>query len=1237
MKNSKKQPINWKLYFDKRILDRGYDYYSRELVSMNKVTGNRIQAKVFGGDTYDVIIENPGTNQMRLGCNCKYSMDGHLCKHMAAVLFEWSKRTDDKNQTNEVLTNPFGEDDPQNPTFFSIPVIAQDFAIRKSMLDKANKLLEEKSLYLESFNSALDTYNPDPNSSRIATSIGVCKTEKSHELIELAFNRKRVIHYQCEACQAQRRPGFYWGYYNNKKHEPCEHIVALMKLSDEHIRRFDPGDYSDRAGIIFMNTFGHSSAKTEAAPSEAGHYGNVCLKPRISQVNDDLELTFRIGNGGKMYVVKNLTGLFDSVENKSAEVLGKDCTIDFSKESFDKESAKLFEIISHEVKRARAIEKKMERKLTYSYGGTLETGRGIPFVGNVADTIFEMYEGKEIEGRVMNSKKQVSIPVGEGNPNIKMLIQTSYMEQNGEKHPVGIKVSGSIPHIVAGGKNRYFISNDRFGIIDAKSKDLLLPFEEVSVGLSGEFEFVIGKKNLSEFYYNVLSRLKEDKSFQITDMADLDGLLKPKAEFSFYLDEDDDYILCQSKVNYNQEQFAIKPLDLEDFSMQKVRDMNQEYKARNLIGKLFSGYSIKESSYYIENSDEVKYDFLCNGIDKLLSCGDVHSTDAFSGTKIRRTPVVSLGVALKSNLLDLSIQNSDLSNDELAELLQSYKLKKRFHKLKSGDFVDLERNESLEALLQILDNTGISVKAFTKGKMQIPAFRALYLEKMLEGHEEMVSSRDRHYRSLIRNFKTITDADYEPPEMLEQVLRPYQKYGLKWLKTLQNAGFGGILADDMGLGKTLQVISMLLADKEEGDQNDFAGTTGCSLVVCPASLVYNWIDEVARYAPQLSAVPVVGSKSQRSEILGNYEKYDLLVTSYDLLKRDVDLYEELEFKHQIIDEAQYIKNAGSAAAKSSKLIHAQHKFALTGTPIENRLSELWSIFDYLMPGFLYGYEKFRKEYELPISKSKDEERTKAIQSMIAPFVLRRKKSDVLKELPDKIEEVQVARFDKEQLKLYTAQAAKIKGMLASENADFGKEKIEILAELTRIRQICCDPGLIFEDYKGGSAKREACLDLIRSAIDGGHKLLVFSQFTSMLALLEADLKAEKIAYYILTGATKKEDRIEMVKAFNKDETPIFLISLKAGGTGLNLTGADIVIHYDPWWNKAAQDQATDRAHRIGQTKNVTVYQLIAKDTIEEKIVELQKNKSELADAVLSGENRSLGSMTKEELLELLEL
>ena len=583
---------------------------------------------------------------------------------------------------------------------------------------------------------------------------------------------------------------------------------------------------------------------------------------------------------------------------------------------------------------------------------------------------------------------------------------------------------------------------------------------------------------------------------------------------------------------------------------------------------------------------------------------------------------------MESDLLKLKLSSTDLTDEELIDILSSYRSNKKYHRLRNGNFIQMEESTMAE-LSSFMALSKAKPSDFVKGDMEVPAYRALYLDKVLEKNDLFYSRRDHAFKHLVKEFKTVSDSEYEVPESLQHIMRSYQEFGYKWLRTIEHYKFGGILADDMGLGKTLQVISVLLAAKQED-------RLGEALIVTPASLVYNWKEEFAKFAPGLSTAIIAGSKDEREEQIKNAENADILITSYDLLKRDILYYADKTFTYQIIDEAQYIKTHTTAAAKSVKAVNSKIRFALTGTPIENRLSELWSIFDFLMPGFLYGYEKFRKEIETPIVKHNDKDAMNKLKRLAEPFILRRLKQDVLSDLPEKNEEIYYVHFDKKQQNLYDGQALHMKQLLEKQSDEmFQKNKMAILAEITKIRQICCDPSLCFENYDGESAKRQTCLELLKSAIDGGHKILVFSQFRSLLELLEKDLRNEGISYFKITGETKKEDRINLVNRFNRDETPIFLISLKAGGTGLNLTGADIVIHFDPWWNIAAQNQATDRAHRIGQTKTVSVYKLIVKDSIEEKILKMQEEKSALADEILSGNTGGLMNMSRAELLELL--
>lgn len=432
-------------------------------------------------------------------------------------------------------------------------------------------------------------------------------------------------------------------------------------------------------------------------------------------------------------------------------------------------------------------------------------------------------------------------------------------------------------------------------------------------------------------------------------------------------------------------------------------------------------------------------------------------------------------------------------------------------------------------------------------------------------------------------------------------------------------------------GKTIQILALILDYKQKGNRT--------SLVVSPSSLTLNWYGEVQKFAGEIKTLVIQGNLNERKKQIEHMEDYDLVITSYDLLKRDLEYYEnkDYKFRYIIADEAQYLKNSNTQNAKSIKKIKADTRFALTGTPIENSLAELWSIFDFIMPGYLFNYKKFKTEYEIPITKDQDDEAMKKLKMFIEPFVLRRNKKEVLTELPDKTISVLNNEMNEEQKNIYYNYMLRAKQELAEqfEFDTYGKNQIQILAALTRLRQICCHPGLFIDNYKSGSSKLEQCIEIVEEAVKSEHKILLFSGYTSMFPFIEKELNQRKIRYCKLTGATKVEERIKLVDEFNRNnEIKVFLISLKAGGTGLNLTGADIVIHYDPWWNLSTENQATDRAHRIGQKNNVQVYKLITKDSIEEKIYELQQRKADLADNMLDTKVSFINKLSKEEIMNL---
>ncbi|MDR1816292.1 MAG: SNF2 helicase associated domain-containing protein [Clostridiales Family XIII bacterium] len=646
--------------------------------------------------------------------------------------------------------------------------------------------------------------------------------------------------------------------------------------------------------------------------------------------------------------------------------------------------------------------------------------------------------------------------------------------------------------------------------------------------------------------------------------------------------------------------------------------------------------------------EEMLFRLAAYGVEEIKGFAEVYVSESFDALKARPPISLSVGVKVDGRLLKVDLDVEGIDFRELVEVLNSYRRAKKYHRLRDGSFLQIEEDTGLCELAELAEGLDLSDADLERGEASVELSRAFYIESMYRKNEALRYDRDALFKSLVHRLRDASDADYELPPGLSGVLRGYQEEGYRWLKTVDALGFGGILADDMGLGKTLQALALIEAE---------APSALPSIIVCPASLVLNWESEAHRFTPDLRVQTVLGTAKERAQTIAalsdgrqacparsrrdaaptnNGEGPDILVTSYDLLKRDAEAYKDIAFRYAIIDEAQYIKNQTTQNAKAVKLLNAQTRLALTGTPIENNLAELWSIFDFLMPGYLWNYNRFRKKYETPIAKFSDERTAGRLRELVRPFILRRLKSAVLRELPEKIETVYTTVMGGAQRKLYLANLARAKKDLAKKLKDAGAQqgRMMVLAALTRMRQICCDPALVYEDYDGGSAKLEACLELLDTVIEAGHRCLLFSQFTSMLDIVGGRLEEAGIPYFRLDGATPKQERFSLMNAFNEGGAPVFLISLRAGGTGLNLTGADIVVHYDPWWNLSVQNQATDRAHRIGQENRVQVFKLIAKDTIEERILEMQERKARLAEQVIREGGDALTVMTDEELLSL---
>ena len=702
-----------------------------------------------------------------------------------------------------------------------------------------------------------------------------------------------------------------------------------------------------------------------------------------------------------------------------------------------------------------------------------------------------------------------------------------------------------------------------------------------------------------------------------------------KPRFRFCLDMDEQGLLsCTPYALYPVS--GTEYLLYDDCTDKLRRNPAEENRVSDLLGSIFDAYDPEKKCILAQTDDDRLFDFLKETLPEMEKLGEVLATDAITSRRIRKMTPATVHISVDSGQLVMSLGNTGISQEEMAEILSRYDRKKRFHRLKSGSFISFEQQdpELLESLSELWRHYGEGMDA---DQLRLPLFRALYVQEMMEGRESAVLEASASYRELVSRIGRRKETP--PPESLKKILRPYQGEGFRWIRMLKECGFGGILADDMGLGKTLQVLAFVLSEKEEGRTGDDLRT----LIICPASLVYNWEKEIRTFTPGLTSRVISGIASARKELIAEEQDTDIWITSYDLLKRDIALYRDIPFANEVLDEAQFIKNREAQASRSVRIVNSRFRLALTGTPIENHLGELWSILDYLMPGFLYRYSEFQKEFEIPVVQLHDEKRLARLRGLVHPFILRRLKRQVLKDLPEKIEETVSVHLEGEQRQLYDAAAEELRQILArTDDSAFRSGKLQILARLTRLRQICCDPALLYDNYAGGSAKLEACLQLVQESVESGHKLLLFSQFTSMLDIICARLTEEGIGWHRIDGSTDKQERMRLVDSFANDEVPVFCISLKAGGTGLNLTSADIVIHYDPWWNQAAQNQATDRTHRIGQNRRVNVYELIAGNTVEERIMKIKEGKSQLAEDVLSGETAASASINREELLSLLQ-
>ncbi len=623
------------------------------------------------------------------------------------------------------------------------------------------------------------------------------------------------------------------------------------------------------------------------------------------------------------------------------------------------------------------------------------------------------------------------------------------------------------------------------------------------------------------------------------------------------------------------------------------------------------GFHIFKGCVYLSGSERI-YDFVTEGASRLTQCAEVFFSKDFKRLTPRK-PMLRGAVQMRGGRLQLKMMDGETPVEELYPLLDALRKRKRYFRFKQGTFLDLTDTAEWQPLAEV-----ITENQEATGKEELGACWAAYLSALI---------RENHLNvTLDEGTSQAANLEYTPPEPPVSVLRPYQVRGYAWLMSLHALSMGGILADDMGLGKTVQMLSALLASVKQAKKRK------PSLIVAPTSLTYNWLSECARFTPQLSVLLLSGGQAARAEqieSLTGKNAPDLVITSYPLIRRDIALMRDIPFRFAVLDEAQQIKNVQSVGAHAVKQLTADTRIALTGTPMENHAGELWSVFDFVLPGYLPRYTDFLRRWG-------EGQNADDLRRRIRPFLMRRVKAEVLGELPEKMESVLMAELPPEQRRVYDAVLLQKRERVDRILRDRGltRGRAEVLSAITELRQICCHPALCLPDYNGLSGKLELLMDVLPGALASGRRALVFSQFTSMLHIIEKRLAQENIPYLYLDGETPAGKRLELTERFNGGEGGVFLISLKAGGTGLNLTGADLVIHYDPWWNPTAEEQATGRAHRIGQTKKVEVLRLVVHQSIEEQVVNMSTRKRRLFDKLITPGEELPTKLTEKDILAL---
>jgi SNF2 family DNA or RNA helicase len=1009
----------------------------------------------------------------------------------------------------------------------------------------------------------------------------------------------RSLFYQCDCPAAEQFSS------------PCKHVAAvLLEIKEYQEEGMRVSGYNTTARLNkdltgqLIDTFSHVQQK-EYDRQHADRKHVMQTEWTLGLHSSWLTLQMKTGTK-RLYVVKNIRDFITAVINQDPYTFTKKFSYIPSEHGFTPEDQAVIEMLGQQMSYRNY--RMMQNAYTGSYSGSDERQFIIPpmlfpkllnklqscslnfdndFLGESQITVHE-----HERPFALHLKEG---PQGDYEVDLSDLNDADYLDQYG-----------------------YLLKNGEFYHLSADQQGLVGKLFSI-VSRSGITALPIRKDQIEPFLSHAAPGLKKISELTIADTVS-ERIAWHPLQAKLLVDRENDQLIVQLEYHYGH--VVVKPFEQDEGTGADDQIFIRDAEKEQTIMEILESSSLKISGKQLSaEGEEAIYEFLYEELPELENVAEILLTGPVRALLMpdQKTPFAKIDMDSSKNWLDVRFQLDGIEEDEIQNILQSLVEKKRYYRLPNGTFVSLE-DEAFASVKQMLDELNVSKEELQDNRLNVPIYRGGQIDSILGAQHGSVGF-GKGFRRFLNRLKNPELIEFDLPDSLHAELRDYQYYGYQWLKTLGNYGLGGILADEMGLGKTVQSVAFLLSEKET--KSDVQPV----LIVTPASLIYNWKNELTKFAPDLEAVVASGTVLERQALLQQEQKPDIWITSYPTLRQDISAYEEQTFSTLILDEAQTIKNFNTKTAKAVRKIKARNRFALSGTPIENSIDELWSIFQTLLPGFFPKLSDFKKMDEGKIAR------------MIRPFLLRRVKKDVLSELPDKIETVQSSELTKDQKGLYLAYLEKIQKETKDslEKEGFQKSRIKILAGLTRLRQICCHPALFVEDYHGTSGKLEQLLEMISDYLENGRRILIFSQFTSMLAIIRTALEEKGLSFFYLDGQTPAKERVDMVEQFNQGENAVFLLSLKAGNTGLNLTGADTVILYDLWWNPAVEDQAIGRAHRIGQRKVVQVVRMLTEGTIEEKIHELQQKKKDLIESVVESGDQSLSRLSEKEIKEILSI